>query len=229
MMNTPRGINAQTPRQNLLAWALGLAVFTVVYNIIEGLVAVWFGIEDEALTLLGFGIDSFVEVISGLGIWHMVWRLRQNQHEDPDRFERSALKITASAFYLLSIGLITTALFNLYSGSQPQTTLAGSIIALVSISFMWLLIHYKTKVGTLLGSQAIIADAHCSRACMHFSIVLLVSSLAYTLTGIGYVDSIGALLIAWLAFKEGREAWAKSHGQSTCGCTTSCSEPHDNT
>ncbi|MDH5182941.1 MAG: hypothetical protein OEX12_03540 [Gammaproteobacteria bacterium] len=221
-------MNTQTPRHTLLVWALALAIFTVVYNILEGLVAIRFGIEDDSLTLLGFGIDSFVEVISGLGIWHMVLRIRRHENEDPDRFERTALRITGFAFYLLTMGLVATALFNVYTNSQPQTTFWGTVIALVSISFMWLLIHFKVKVGTLLGSQAIIADAHCSRACMHFSFVLLISSLAYTLTGIGYIDSLGALVIAWLAFKEGREAMAKSHGQSTCGCTTSCSTPNSN-
>ena len=221
-------MNTQTPKHTLLAWALGLAIFTVVYNVAEGLVAVWFGIEDETLTLLGFGVDSFVEVISGLGIWHMVWRMRQNESEDPDRFERTALRITGYAFYLLTTGLLITALINLYSGSQPQTTFWGTVIALVSISFMWLLIHYKIQVGTLLGSQAIIADAHCSRACMHFSIVLLLASLGYQLTGIGYIDSLGALVIAWLSFKEGREALAKSQGVSSCGCNSTCNSSGSN-
>lgn len=215
-------MNSETPRHKLLAWALGLAIFTVVYNIAEGMVAIWFGIEDETLTLLGFGIDSFVEVISGLGIWHMVLRMRHAEEENPDRFERTALRITGIAFYLLTTGLVATALFNLQSGSQPQTTFWGTVIALVSISFMWLLIHYKIRVGTLLGSQAIIADAHCSRACMHFSIVLLLASLGYQLTGIGYIDSIGALLIAWLSFKEGREALAKSRGITSCDCSNTC-------
>ena len=221
-------MNTQTPKHTLLAWALGLAIFTVVYNVVEGLVAVWFGIEDETLTLLGFGVDSFVEVISGLGIWHMVWRMRQNESEDPDRFERTALRITGYAFYLLTTGLLITALINLYSGSQPQTTFWGTVIALISISFMWLLIHYKIQVGTLLGSQAIIADAHCSRACMHFSIVLLLASLGYQITGIGYIDSLGALVIAWLSFKEGREALAKSQGVSSCGCNSTCNSSGSN-
>jgi len=215
-------MNQETPRHTLLAWALGLAIFTVLYNIAEGIVSIWFGLEDETLTLLGFGIDSFVEVISGLGIWHMVWRMRHAGEEDPDRFERTALRITGYAFYLLTAGLVATAFLNIYTASQPQTTFWGTVIALISISFMWLLIHYKLKVGTLLGSQAIIADAHCSRACMHFSIVLLLASLGYQLTGIGYIDSIGALLIAWLSYKEGREALAKSLGISSCGCNSSC-------
>ncbi|MBD3610455.1 MAG: hypothetical protein HUJ30_07885 [Gammaproteobacteria bacterium] len=212
------------PRQQLLNLALMLAIFTVLYNIVEGIVAIWFGIEDETLTLLGFGVDSFVEVISGLGIWHLVIRLKTQPDESPDRFEHTALRITAFAFFLLTAGLLATASLNIYSAHQPHTTFWGVIIAFISIAFMWLLIHYKIKVGTMLGSQAIIADAHCSRACMHFSIVLLAASAAYELTGIGYIDSIGAIIIAWLAYKEGREAWQKAKGINSCGCSSdSCS------
>ena len=216
-------MNDTAQRNRHYRLALGLAVFTVVYNIVEGLVSIYFGITDETLSLLGFGVDSFVEVISGIGIWHMVVRIRRHEGEDPDRFERTALRITATAFYLLAAGLVATAAANLYTGHRPITTFWGNVISLVSISFMWLLIHYKVKVGTALGSQAIIADAHCSRACMQFSIVLLVASLGYQLTGIGYIDSLGALVIGALAFKEGRESQEKAKGKSSCGCGSSCS------
>lgn len=209
--------------QRYYKYAIWLAAFTVIYNITEGIISIAIGIEDETLALLGFGVDSFVEVISGLGIWHMVYRIRRHEDETPDRFEKTALRITGFAFYLLTTGLVLTALLNIYTGHNPVSTLWGNIIALVSISFMWLLIHWKTKVGKALDSDAIIADAHCSRACMHFSIVLLSSSLLYMLSGIGYVDSIGALVIAWLAFKEGREAFDKAQGKSCCGCGSSCS------
>ncbi len=89
-------------RERLLRWAYALALITIIYNIIEGLVSVWFGLEDETIALFGFGLDSFVEVISGIGIWHMVRRLRRNGNEDPDRFEGTALRITGTAFYLLT-------------------------------------------------------------------------------------------------------------------------------
>lgn len=208
---------------NYYRYAIWLAAFTVFYNIAEGVISIYFGISDETLSLLGFGVDSFVEVISGLGVWHMVIRIRRHESESPDRFEKTALKITGFAFYLLTTGLVLTALLNLYTGHKPVSTFWGNIISLVSISFMWLLIKLKVNVGTALNSDAIIADAHCSRACMHFSLVLLAASVLYTFTGIGYVDSIGALVIAWLAFREGREAFDKAKGKSCCSCGTSCS------
>jgi divalent metal cation (Fe/Co/Zn/Cd) transporter len=148
----------------------------------------------------------------------MLRRIRANGGETRDEFEQRALRITGSAFYLLTLGLVVTAGLNLYQQHRPETTLWGIVIALVSISFMWALIHYKVKVGTALNSPAILADAACSRACLHLSLVLLASSLGYRLTGIGSLDAIGALLIAWLSFKEGREAFEKAKGLS-CSCS----------
>jgi divalent metal cation (Fe/Co/Zn/Cd) transporter len=86
---------------------------------------------------------------------------------------------------------------------------------------MWLLIHYKIKVGKQLDSQAIVADAHCTRACLYLSIVLLLSSGGYELTGIGGFDSIGAIFIAGLSLKEGRESFQKAKGLS-CSCQANC-------
>lgn len=209
----------QHTQQQLHRYANALALFTIFYNLLEGLVSVAMGINDETLALFGFGVDSFIEVISAVGVWHMLRRIRANGGETRDEFEQRALRITGSAFYLLTLGLVVTAGLNLYQQHRPETTLWGIVIALVSISFMWLLIHYKVKVGTALNSPAILADAACSRACLHLSLVLLASSLGYRLTGIGSLDAIGALLIAWLSFKEGREAFDKAKGLS-CSCSS---------
>ncbi len=201
----------------LYRWAYVLALITIFYNILEGVVSVFFGIEGETLVLLGFGIDSFVEVISGIGIWHMIRRIRKNNNETYDKFEKDALKVTGTAFYILTAGLIVTASINLYKGHKPETTLWGIIISLVSILSMWLLIHYKIKTGRQLNSQAILADANCTKACMYLSVVLFLSSLGYELTGIGGLDSIGAIAIAALSFREGREAFQKAKG-NPCSC-----------
>ena len=194
-----------------------LAVFTIVYNFIEGMVSMWLGAADKTLTLFGFGVDSFIEVISAVGIWHMLWRIRRNGGESRDEFEQRALKITGGSFYLLSVGLAVTAAMNSYTGHKPETTFWGIVVSVVAISFMWFLIRQKTKVGKELGSSAILADAACSRACLYLSLVLLAASAGYELTRIGYLDSIGALFIAWLTWKEGRESFQKVKGIS-CKC-----------
>ena len=86
-------------------YALWLALFTIFYNLAEGLVSIYFGVQDEALTLFGFGIDSFIEVLSGVGILVMVTRIRRNPGTPRSQFERTALRITGTSFYLLSAGL----------------------------------------------------------------------------------------------------------------------------
>jgi divalent metal cation (Fe/Co/Zn/Cd) transporter len=204
-------------RSKLYKRALVLAQITVFYNVIEGLVSVFFGLEDETLSLLGFGVDSFVEVISGIGIWHMVQRMRRRPDGDPDPFERTALRVTGSAFYLLTLGLAVTATLNLYRGHHPETTFWGIVISLISILTMWVLIRFKMQVGVQLQSDAVIADAHCTKTCLYLSFVLLLASAGYALTGIGGLDSLGALGIAVFAFREGREAFQKARGKA-CTC-----------
>ncbi|KAF0219099.1 MAG: hypothetical protein FD174_2185 [Geobacteraceae bacterium] len=209
------------PGEKLYAAANLLAVLTILYNIAEGVVSVWFGAADETLSLFGFGVDSFVEVISGVGIWHMVRRIRRNGGVTTDKFEQQALRITGRAFYILSAGLALSAGLLLYQGHRPESTFWGIIVSLVSISFMWLLIHYKTKVGKALDSQAILADAACSRMCLSLSLVLLGASAGYELSGFGGFDAVGALLIAWFAFREGRAAFQKAKGLIFC-CGGNC-------
>jgi divalent metal cation (Fe/Co/Zn/Cd) transporter len=205
-------------RSRLYARAAHLAAFTIGYNVLEGLVSVYFGLADDTVALFGFGLDSFVEVISGIGIWHMMRRLRASADgEGTDEFEKTALRVTGGAFYLLTGGLILTAAWNLVAGRAPETTFWGAVVGGVSIATMWLLIRLKMSVGRALGSAAIIADAACTRACLALSFVLLAASLGYAATGIRHVDTLGALAIAALAWREGREAFEKSRG-GTCSC-----------
>jgi divalent metal cation (Fe/Co/Zn/Cd) transporter len=195
-----------------------LALITICYNILEGLVSVWLGLADETFALFGFGVDSFVEVISGIGVWHMIRRTRAiSGQAGHDSFERSALHVTGAAFYLLTVGLSITAVVNIYGGHRPDTTLWGIIVSIASISSMWLLMRAKVKVGTVLQSDAILADAACTRVCLQLSFVLLLSSAGYALTGIGIFDSVGSLLIAGLSAKEGKEAFDKAAGKA-CSC-----------
>ena len=212
------------PRTTFYRWANGLALITIFYNLIEGIVSVFFGYEDGTVALFGFGVDSFVEVISGIGIWHMIRRMKQNSSENHDTFERTALKVTGVAFYILTVALIGTALVNLYQGHKPETTFWGIVVAGISILSMWLLIHYKFKIGRQFNSQALIADANCSKTCMYLSVVLLVASIGYELTGIGVLDSLGAVGIAVLSFREGRESLGKAKGEVVCNCQGSCGD-----
>jgi len=198
--------------------AFALAYITIFYNIVEGIVSVIFGIQDKTLSLFGFGVDSFVEVISGIGIWHMLLRIKNQGEGNRDKFESTALKITGTGFYILSAGLLSTAVYNFIVGHKPETTFWGIIISLVSIITMSILIYYKLKTGKALDSKALIADANCTKTCLYLSVVLLISSLGYAFTEIGGIDSLGALLIAYFSFKEGKEAFEKSKSNIHCSC-----------
>jgi divalent metal cation (Fe/Co/Zn/Cd) transporter len=198
-------------------YALWLALFTIFYNLAEGIVSVSFGIQDEALTLFGFGVDSFIEVMSGVGILAMVLRIRRSPEAPRSQFERTALRITGVAFYLLALGLAATAVYNLVTGHKPTTTVPGLIISLGSIAVMWALVWGKRKVGHALDSAPILADANCTMVCIYMSIVLLAASLIYELTGFGFVDSLGAIGLIYFSVNEGRESFEKAAGLE-CGC-----------
>jgi len=198
--------------------AFVLALITILYNFTEGLVSTWLGLADESLALFGFGIDSFIEVISGLGIAHMIWRMKLHPDSPRDEFERTALRVTGTAFYLLTAGLTVSALYNILSGHRPETTVWGVVIALISILSMWLLILGKGKTGRALNSQAILADAECTRVCLYMSLVLLAGSAVYELTGLSQADSIGTLGLAWLSLNEGKECFFKARSEAFCSC-----------
>ena len=198
-------------------YALWLASFTILYNLAEGLIAIFFGISDETLTLFGFGVDSFIEVMSGIGILAMVLRIRQNPDTNRSEFEKTALRITGTSFYILAVGLGITAVYNIIIGHKPETTLPGLIISIISIAMMWGLVAGKRKVGRELQSIPILADANCTLVCIYMSVVLLVSSLVYELTGFGFVDSLGAIGLIYFSYNEGKEAFEKAAGME-CGC-----------
>lgn len=207
-------------KESLYRQAAFLALFTILYNIAEGIVSVFCGASDETITLFGFGLDSFVEVISGIGVWHMVRRLQQGE-KDADRFERRALRITGSAFYLLAAGLAITATINFFQGHRPVAAVWGIVVATASLIIMWFLMRLKMKVGTALASPAILADAACTRTCLYLSALLLAASVGYELTGSGSLDSIGTLAMAWFSAAEGRESFAKARGE-LCRCAGKC-------
>ena len=197
--------------------AIGLSLFTIFYNIIEGIVSMALGYEDETLSLFGFGADSFIEVMSGIGIAIMILRIKRNPTSPKSIFEIAALKITGSAFYLLSAGLFIGIVLNIINHHKPETTFWGIIISLVSILVMVWLMNAKKRVGRSLNSEPIIADANCTKVCFYMSLVLLISSLIYELTGFLYADVIGAAGLIYFSITEGKEAFEKAKG-SDCTC-----------
>jgi divalent metal cation (Fe/Co/Zn/Cd) transporter len=203
--------------QKLYNTAFHLSLFTIFYNILEGIISMIMGIEDETLSLFGFGADSFIEVISGIGIAAMIIRIRRNPESSKSKFEINALRITGTSFFLLSAGLLAGIIFNIMNQNKPVTTIWGVIISAVSIVVMIWLMRAKRTVGRKLNSDAIIADANCTKVCIYMSLVLLISSLVYELTGFAYADAIGAAGLLYFSISEGKEAFDKARGKE-CDC-----------
>jgi divalent metal cation (Fe/Co/Zn/Cd) transporter len=210
-----------TNQEKLYKQAYWLSLFTIFYNLIEGLISMFFGYQDETLTLFGFGVDSFIEVMSGIGIAVMILRIRKNPNSPKSTFEIKALRITGTAFYFLSAGLLAGIAVNLISHHKPETTFWGVIISLVSIAVMVWLMNAKKKVGKQLNSEPIISDSNCTKVCVYMSLVLLASSLIYELTGFAYTDVMGAVGLIYFSITEGREAFDKAKGKS-CECDNCC-------
>jgi len=209
-------INRFENNEKLYKTAYRLAVFTVGYNIIEGLISVYFGLADDTLSLFGFGLDSFIETISALGITYMISRIRKNPDTERSKFEITALKVTGWCFYGLAFLLLISGTINFFNGNIPKTTLPGVIITSISIVSMILLIMAKRNVGRKLDSAPIMADANCNLVCVYMSAVVLISSALFEIFKWGYFDLIGTAGIIYFSVKEGLESFEKAKNNGHC-------------
>jgi divalent metal cation (Fe/Co/Zn/Cd) transporter len=209
-------------RVRLYDKAYKLSLFTIFYNVAEGIISMILGFADETLALFGFGVDSFIEVMSGIGIAVMILRIKSNPESSKNEFEITALKVTGSAFYILSAGLLAGIILNVVTDHKPETTLWGIVISVISILVMTWLMNAKKNVGKILSSQPIISDSNCTKVCVYMSVVLLASSAVYELTGFQYADAIGAAGLIYFSVSEGREAFEKasSKNDNCAGCGT---------
>jgi divalent metal cation (Fe/Co/Zn/Cd) transporter len=196
--------------------ALFLSLFTIFYNILEGIVCMYLGYKDETLTLFGFGADSFVEVISGLGIYQMILRIRRHPDTAISKFEIRALRITGIGFMFMAVGLLVGIIVNFITHHKPESTFWGTIISSISIVVMLWLVISKRRIGRKLNSSAILADATCSQVCIYMSLVLLFSSALYEFTGFAYADVIGSAGLIWFSVVEGREALQQAKERKYC-------------
>ena len=194
------------------AWrrAVLLSIASVTYTVLEGVASTTFGAMDQSLSLFGFGIDSFAEVASGVGVLLMTWRLWRQPATSRSQAESRALLITSWSFFVIAVALLVSGVSNLMHGRAPITTTPGVVISLISIAATLSLVVCKRRIGRLLSSEAILADARCGALCISMSVVLLLSSLLYALWGIRSADSIGAIALAVLSFREGKTAWLAS-------------------
>jgi len=195
--------------------ALGVSYFTVGYNIIEGVASVIFGYAAGSFALVGFGLDSFIESLSG-GI--MVWRFTKREgisHEEEERIEARAIKLVAYAFYILGAYVLYNSIRNLYLHKGPEQSLPGIIIAIISLIVMPALFFYKRKTGKSINSKSLLADSKQTLACMMLSLVLLAGLCLNYLWNIWWSDSAASTLIALLLIREGYKTYREGE---LCEC-----------
>jgi len=189
--------------QKYLNRALFWALFAMLFNLLIGSIAAYWGFKDKALTLLGFGLDNLAEFFSAIGLTHFLWRKKQSGSENADKFEQLSLKVTGVAFYILSAGLLLFGIWRINMDSKPALSLHGTVISLVSIVTILIIINRKKKLAVKLNSRALHYDAKCQKVCLLFSDVLLADSLIYYFTGFVFIEYIGTAAILLLSFKEG--------------------------
>lgn len=193
---------AEVERRRLLGRrAKMLAIFLVAYNVIEAIVAISAGVVAGSIALVGFGLDSVIEVSSGLII---VW---QFSHKIPEAREWRALRLLAFSFFALAAYVGFESLRALFSGGEPESSTAGIVLAAVSLILMPAIALAQRRTGRALGSKAVVAGSTQTLLCAYLSAVLLTGLVLNATLGWSWADPVAGLVIAAVAVREGLEAW----------------------
>jgi len=193
--------------EQLTRRGLGLAWFTIGYNVAEGAVAVTAGALAGLVSLVGFGIDSGIESISGVLVaMRLLARLRHGTVDEAR--EHRALRLVAVTFFLLAGYVLVEGIRSLLVGEVPDTSVVGIVVLVASLVVMPMLAAAKRRVGVALGGDPLIlADAAETRLCVLLSVSTLVGLVLFQLTGAAWLDPIAGFVIAGFAVHEGIEAW----------------------
>ncbi|WP_258803055.1 cation transporter [Pseudarthrobacter sp. NS4] len=186
------------------------AAATITYNVVEAVVALWAGNVAGSAALIGFGLDSVIEVASAVAL---SWQLAS---KDPERREHLTLRIIALSFFALAAFVAADAVRSLAVGEPAGHSTPGIVIAALSLAIMPVLSWLQRRAGRELGSRTAVADSKQTLLCTYLSAVLLVGLLLNSTLGLWWADAIAALIIAAIAVREGINAW---RGDACCaGC-----------
>ncbi|WP_043665120.1 cation transporter [Streptomyces xylophagus] len=212
-----------------------LVAATITYNVIEAIVAITAGTRASSTALVGFGLDSIIEVSSAAAV---AWQFSATEHDVREAREKTALRIIAFSFFALAAYVAVDSVRALAGTGEARHSTPGIVLAALSLAIMPFLSAAQRRAGRGLGSASAVADSKQTLLCTYLSVVLLVGLLANSLLGWSWADPIAALLIAAVAVKEGREAWrgddccapagltALKEADGTtdsCGCAAGCS------
>jgi len=195
--------------------ALWLSYFTVLYNILEGLLSLIAGALAGSIALIGFGLDSFIESLSG-GV--MIWRFSMHGRVSPaeeERIEQTAVKLVGATFFILGTYVLWESVEKLYFMEEPDPSFFGVIIALISLIVMPMLYLMKNRTGKSINSRSLIADSKQTLACMFMSAALLAGLGGNYLFGWWWADPVAGLIIVGFLFREGYEAFIE---KKLCSC-----------
>ena len=215
-------------RRRLSRRAQLLAATSVTYNAVEAVIAILAGLAAGSVALIGFGLDSVVEVSSGLII---LWQFR---HRLPESREQQALRMLALSFFALAAYVGIESVRALVSGSNPDASPVGIGLAIASLIIMPFISWAQRRTGRALGSNAVVADGTQTLLCTYLSGVLLAGLVLNATFGWSWADPIAGLVIAGVAVREGIEAWrgegcctsstSGAEPSESCGCSSGCSE-----
>ncbi|MBT2554649.1 cation diffusion facilitator family transporter [Arthrobacter sp. ISL-5] len=202
-------LHAPSPeRRAVLSLRIRLfAAATITYNLIEAIVALWAGGVADSSALIGFGLDSVIEVTSALAL---SW---QFSAKDPERREHLTLRIIAISFFALAAFVTVDAVRALTGGGEAQHSTPGIVIAALSLAIMPVLSWVQRRAGRELGSRTAVADSKQTLLCTYLSAVLLAGLVLNSALGWWWADAGAALVIAGIAVREGINAW---HGEACC-------------
>jgi divalent metal cation (Fe/Co/Zn/Cd) transporter len=175
--------------------------FTITYNVIEGIVAISAGAAASSAALIGFGLDSFIEVLSAVAV---AWQFTR---KDPERWEKPTVRAIGIAFFALAAYVTVDAILALVGVEPVEHSPLGIAIAVASLVVMPALAWFQFRTGRELGSKSVQADAKQLLLCVYLSGTVLIGLLLNSLFGWWWADSIAALVVAFLAVREGIEAW----------------------
>lgn len=190
-----------------------LVAATITYNVIEAVIAIGAGVAASSTALIGFGLDSVIEVSSAAAVaWQFAGR-------DPEAREKTTLRIIAFSFFALAAYVTVESVRALLGQGEAEHSTVGLALAAVSLAVMPLLSHAQRRAGRELGSRTAVADSKQTLLCTYLSGVLLVGLGLNSLFGWSWADPVAALVIAAVAVKEGREAWK---GDTCCAPAKGC-------
>lgn len=175
--------------------------FTISYNVIEAIVAIWAGTLASSAALIGLGLDSVVEVLSAAAI---AWQFTR---KDPERWEKVTVRAIGLAFFALAAYVTVDAVMSLISQEGPEHSPLGLGITALSLIVMPLLVWFEVRTGRELESKSVMADAKQLILCIYLSGAVFIGLILNTLFGWWWADSVAALVVAVLAIREGIEAW----------------------